>query len=116
MKESCSLPRPCCIKTSLFSVHLTSTYLFDTLSTVFSVGYISWSHDDVVEFDSISAVHFHFFFFIIATQKARSSIGYYSVPIAVIHVFTGNSSAWPWSVGLLDTSSQSFPEFVCQND
>lgn len=78
MKESSSLPLSCGIKTSLFSVYLTSTYLFDTLSTV---AYISWSHDDVVAFDSISAVHFHFF--IIATQKQGHL--YYSVPTAVIY-------------------------------
>lgn len=77
------------------------------------MGYISWSHDDVVAFDSISAVHFHFF--IIATQKQGHL--YYSVPIAIIYMFTGNSSAWPWFEPFVKvTSSQSFTEFVCQND
>ncbi len=36
VKQCCLLAQTCCIKTSIFSVY--STYLFDTLSTVFIEG------------------------------------------------------------------------------
>lgn len=61
VKESCLLPRTCCIKTSLFSVYSTSPYFIDSLyrGGIFLGHMTTWSN-------LIRSVHFHFF--IIATH------------------------------------------------